>query len=118
MLWVFGFSLMTPSFAQCQPAQGHPAATGDHLATLRAQAKSSYQSKDKRTLVQIAASLEPLGKNKNLDIGCRLAATGIIREVKGYLASLEATDADARKIAEARVRVAAISVKRDLATCK
>jgi hypothetical protein len=92
--------------------------TGEGLAALRAEAKSHYEKGDKRQLLKLSGVLDPMGKDKRLDISCRLAATGIAREVKGYIGGLDARDADARKIAESCVRIAAISVKRDLAHCE
>jgi hypothetical protein len=118
ILYVFGFCAASSCWAPGHAAGEAYTPTGEGLAALRAEAKSHYEKGDKRQLLRLSGVLDPMGKDKRLDISCRLAATGIAREVKGYIGGLDARDADARKIAESRVRIAAISVKRDLANCE
>lgn len=118
ILYAFGFCAASSCWAQGHAADDAYTSTSEGLAALRAQAKSSYEKGDKRQLLSLSGVLDPMGKDKRLDISCRLAATGIAREVKGYIGGLDARDADARKIAESRVRIAVISVKRDLANCE
>lgn len=115
---VFALCLASLSFKPGQAADEDYATTGDRLAALRAEARSSYKSGSMSRLVRLAGVLEPMVKNRKLNISCRLAATGITREVKGYIDGLNAADADARKIAASRVRVAKISVRRDLTSCE
>lgn len=101
-----------------QLANDESAAVHDRLATLRDQAKALFEGGDKGGLAHVDEVLGRIGRNKAFDISCRLAPTGIAREIKGYVKVLDAVDADVKKIAEASVRVAAISVRRELRNCE
>lgn len=90
----------------------------ERLAKIQAASKAAFEAKDRSALDRLNTTLGVLAKQQEHDMSCRLAATNMMREIKHYHQSIDATDPDMQKIASAGIRLASSAAKRNLDDCE
>jgi hypothetical protein len=88
------------------------------LMGIRDQSLAAFEAKEKATLGALDAVLAGMGKDQNLELNCRLAATALARQIKQYGKALDAKDADMRKIAMVGAEIAGTAFDSNIEQCE
>lgn len=88
------------------------------LRGIRDQSLAAFEAKDKATLGALEAVLASMGKDQNLELNCRLAATALARQIKQYGKALDAKDADMHKIAMVGAEMAGTAADSNIEQCE